>query len=177
MLELNEPIVRALHERLLADLNDAIAQINAQVTDEILIDPHAPEQILDFVPAIESLGVGFPVVGIQDLPGRFENDIGSSLDGRFELGIVVFECDPEVRRLGWKLRRKLRAVASVALDDRRLGDAHSVVARGTLPGPTFERIPDPTDDGEREGIGGRNGPLTYASWSVFVLSAVREDDW
>jgi hypothetical protein len=170
MFELNAPLITALHDRLTADLADAIAAVNATVTDGITIDtPDPGTQILDFVPAIENLACGFPAVGIQDLPGRFSNDIGSSVDGTYELAVIVFVADPELRRLGWKLRRTLQAVAQVAMDGRRLGDATGTMPRGTIPGPTFERIPDPTGAEE-------SGPKTYASWMAFVFAAVREDE-
>lgn len=154
MFDLNEPVVTALRDRLEAELPAAVAEVNAAVTDGITIEP--PAQVLDYVPNLEELTV-FPTVAIQDLPSRFEDDIGSSATGRHQLQIVTFVAVPELRALAWSLRRHARAVATVALAGRSLPPAGW--------GTTLERVdPGPT-------LSQEEGPRTWMSWVGVVINA------
>lgn len=161
MLQLNEPVIRALVDRLTADLPATVAEINAGVTDGYLIDP--PAQVLPMVPSIGLL-TDWPTVAIQDLPTHLQDDIGSSATTVAELAIVCFLVDSDLQALGWKLRRYARALATVALAGRNLGDgAWGVTFRGTQPGPTLGDAEDPAN------------VKTYTSWTSVVIRAKRDE--
>lgn len=141
-IELNEPVIAAVYERLLgSDLTDAIDAINAEVDDGIMVE--VPQQVLDYMPTPELL-TEFPTIGIGDAPSTFEDDIGSSATGRHELLICVFCQNADQRALAWQLRRYAQAIVRTVLDGRNLGDA----AWGTglvrvSPGPALADNPDP----------------------------------
>lgn len=140
-LKLTEPVVTALAAELTSGLPTVISEINAAVTDGYTLA--TPLQILDYVPSRSDL-TGLPVVGVQDLPARFQDDIGSSATGIIELGVIVFLAHPERRGLARLCRRWQQAVATVALSGRMIGTAgYGVTLREAVPGPTLEREEDP----------------------------------
>lgn len=155
---LNEPIIVALVARLQADLPAQIAAVNARTTDGIQIT--MPGEILDFIPPPGVL-TSYPTIGIGDAPAKFEDDIGSSATGVFEILIVVYEQAGDQRELAWKLRRASQAVTSVALAGRQLGPGWGVTLREVSPGPTLG------DDAEN--------PQEWMSW-VGVRIVVKTDE-
>lgn len=154
---LNETLITALRERLVADLPATIAEINAQVIDGYTL--RDVEQVLDYVPNVEDL-VAFPTVGIQDLPSRPMSDGGSFLMADHGLTVVVFVADAELRGLAWKLRRYQQAILTVALAGRTLGDAIGSRWLGNQPGPTLDR---------------EEKPRTYMSWAGVSLGFCRDE--
>lgn len=140
VLALNEPLVAALVDRLVAELPDAVDELNAAVTDGWTIDH--PAEVLPYVPS-PALLTDFPTLGIQDFPSRFEDDIGSSATAVHRLGVVFFLVDADLGGLALQLRRYARVVATVALRSRQLGPAWSVTLDQYVPGPTLEDEEDP----------------------------------
>lgn len=157
---LNEPVVKALVARLVADLPAEIDRINAAVTDGHTID--YPQKVLDHPPVAEQM-TSYPIVSVQDFPSTFEQDGGSWAVGRHELAIVAFIAAPDQATLAWRLRRYAQAIANVSLRDRNLGGS---AAWGTglvdvRPGPTLEVEEDPRG---------------YESWTVVRIFAKRDED-
>jgi hypothetical protein len=160
LLDLNEPAVHAVVGRLRERLGDVIAELNTGVEDGITIEPPTDEQILDFVPQLELL-VDFPTIGIQDLPSKFEDDIGSSATGRHLLGVVIFHANPDQRELAWQLRRYARAVASCVLAGRVIEpDVWGVLLDKVEPGPTLSH---------------EENPRTYMSWTAVTFDLRTEE--
>ena len=160
-MELNDPVIRAAHRRLVDELPAAAAEINASVTDGFELPAIGDSQILTHIPP-PSERLQPPTIGIGDGRSQFEDDIGSSATGRHELLIVVYEQSSDQDALAWILRRWTQAIATVALDTRRLGDgAWGTGLIGTAPGPT--RTDNPDD------------PREWLSWSGIRLWAKRDE--
>lgn len=139
---LNEPLIIALHERLVSELATEVEAINARDTLGVHLDP--PKAILDFVPQGELIdNAGFPCFGIGDLPSKIEDDTGFSVTLRAGLHIVTYDQHSDQRALAWRLRRYQQAVTTCALRTRRLDDQWGIVGKGTIPGPTLGRETDP----------------------------------
>lgn len=158
LLELNEPLVTALQQRLTSELPGLIDQINArQPADGALLD--YPVAVLDYIPPPDSIA-DFPTFGIQDLPSKFEDDIGSALTGYHELAVICFETEADPRMLAWKLRRYAQAMMSAAIDTRRLGDGWGCGPKGNWPGPTLDV---------------QKNPQVYMSWTAVGIWARRDE--
>lgn len=144
-IQLNEPAILAVKERLENNLPAAIDAINAEVTDGHEIEPVVA--VHTFIPPPDFLD-DFPMIGIGDGPSTFEDDNGSSATGRHELLVVAYLQDAEQEALAWKLRRYLQAIARVVLKDRNLNDTVAGAAWGTglvriSAGPTLADNEDP----------------------------------
>jgi hypothetical protein len=161
-VELNEPVIRAIEQRLVDGLPAVIADINlaGAATDGFtLVEP----TILTYIPPPSDL-LEPPVIGIGDAPTQFEDDTGFSATGRHELLIVAYDQSSEQEALAWKLRRWMQAIARIVLDGRSLGDgAWGTGLRGTAPGRT---LVDNADD-----------PREWFSWSGIRIWAKRDEDW
>lgn len=142
---LNEPIVGAIHARLVADLPAAIAARNAEITDGFELTE--PAAIWPFVPGDRRLAAaGYNAIGIGDLPSRYTDDIGSSVTGEHELVILVYQADRDGEALAWKIRRMLQVVTELVLRGRNyesVANFEGVGLRRIDPGPTLERERDP----------------------------------
>jgi hypothetical protein len=161
-LKLNSPVVVALQERLVEALPDVIAEINADVTDGFEIPSIEPAQVLPYIPP-PSDRLQPPTIGIGDGKSLFEDDVGFSATGRHELLVVVYEQASDQEALAWILRRWTQAIATVALDGRRLGaGAWGTGLIGTAPGPTLADNPQ--------------DPQEWFSWSGLRLWAKRDED-
>lgn len=160
-IELNEPVVVALQQRLVEDLPAAIAAVNEQVTDGFTLGE--PIDILPYVPP-PSDQLSPPTIGIGDAPSRFEDDSGFSATGRHELLVVVYDQSSNQEALAWQLRRWAKVIARVALADRTLGGnaAWGTGLVGTVPGPTL------VDDPEN--------PREWFSWVGIRLWAKRDEE-
>jgi hypothetical protein len=166
LLQLNEPILTALIARLGDDLPDAIDEINAETDDGIDLELPPTDRILPFIPSIGILRQ-WPVIGVQHLPGTFRDDIGSAAEYATQFAVLVFDTDADLVRLGWKLVRWERALASVVLAGRELGTggeaAYSVQLVNTRPGPTLGDAEDP------------DKVKTYTSWTGVVIACSRDE--
>src|SRR4051794_10224449 len=111
-IELTEPLILALKLRLEDDLRAEVDAVNAQVTDGFTIGGDA--EILDFIPPPSDL-LSPPVIGIGEGPGRFEDDIGGSATGKYELLVVIYDQAADQAALTWQLRRWAKAITRVAL--------------------------------------------------------------
>lgn len=154
---LSEPLVTALATRLRTDLPAKIAEINAAATDGIVL-PN-PSAVYDFPPQGELL-TDFPVLGIQDFPSTFTDDIGSSVTGEYALGIIIWLSSADQRTLAMSLRRYTQAVTTVALAGRTLGDAWGTLLRRVYPGPTIDA---------------EENPRTWCSFAIVEISARRSE--
>ncbi len=164
VLKLSEPIIDALVARLEDDLPAPIAELNAEPGAEVQIAQ--PLAILPYVPSVGLLR-SWPTIGIQELPTRFQDDIGSSVVAVCELVVIVFESDSDLASLTARLRRQVQAVTTVALEGRELGiggtDAYSVSLVSTTPGPTLGDSEDPEQ------------VRTWTSWAGVALRFLREE--
>jgi hypothetical protein len=156
---LSEPLVTALVARLRTDLPAKVAEINAAATDGIVLPLPDPSRIYAFPPQGELL-TDVPVIGVQDFPSTFDDDIGSSVTGNHALGIVIWASDADQNTLAWKLRRYCQAVTTVALDQRKIGDAWGTLLRRVYPGPTIDA---------------EENPRTWVSFAVVEISARRSE--
>jgi hypothetical protein len=157
--KLSEPLVTALVTRLQTDLPAKVAEINAAATDGIVLPLPAASRIYDFPPQGELL-TDFPVIGIQDFPSTFDDDIGSSVTGNHALGVIVWVSSADQRTLAMMLRRYCQAVTTVALEGRFIGDAWGTLLRRVYPGPTIDAEED---------------PRTWVSFAVVEISARRSE--
>ncbi len=156
-----EPSVQALVTRLGA-LDEYIALANAQVTDGATVD--APVQILDYVPPLDQLDQ-FPVIGIGDAPGRWEDDTGFEATGVYGLTVVWFLQDADQQTLARKARRTLQVLLSCVMDQRKWDDEHwGVTLQGTRPGGALADRPGPNEP-----------PTAYLTW-VGVAVTVKTDE-
>lgn len=160
-IELNEPIVAALHQRLVDDLPAALNAINAAADDGFELSEAVT--ILDYIPPPSDL-LAPPVIGVGDGPTKFEDDNGFSATGRHELLVVAYDQSSDQQALAWQLRRWSKAIARVILAERRLGAdaAWGTGLVGTAPGPTL------VDDPE--------SPREWFSWVGLRFWAKRDED-
>lgn len=165
--KLSEPAISALVARLAADLPAAIATINANINDTYTLTVPPAARILDHVPSIHLLR-DWPTLGIQELPLRISDDIGTSARATLELVVLAFENDPSLEALARRLRRWGQAIAMVLDDNRSLGvagaDAYLVQMISTEPGPTLGDHEDPTL------------VKTYSSWRGVLVRLDREEE-
>ena len=158
-LELNEPLVRALRDRLEDEPPAEVAAINAAIPDAFALE--APAQVLGHVPTDADF-TAFPVVGITDGSSRFEDDTGWAATGVHELIVVAFLVNPDQEALAWQLRRYAKAIARVALRGRSLDPSWEG-------GVTLVRVdPGPSLANEED-------PRTYFSWIAVTIQAKREE--
>ncbi len=159
-IELNEPIVAALVERLTTGLPAVIAAINGEIDDEATLAESIA--VLDYIPPPSDL-LEPPVIGIGDGRGGFEDDTGFSATGKFELLITVYEQADDQQLLVRRLRRWAKAIARVALDGRNLGEAAwGSRLVGTRPGPTLVDNPDQ--------------PREWLSWTGLLIEFKRDEE-
>lgn len=153
-----ESVIHELRERLELHLPTVLDSIRADAGEDLALPD--PAAVFDYVPTAAEI-VQWPTVGIHDLGGSLEDDIGSSATNRFGLGIVIYCAAADLRELAWQLRRYRRAVATVALDGRYIGDrGWGVTLKRYVPGPTLS--PD-------------EGPRTWQSVTGVHIE-VRTDD-
>lgn len=162
--KLNEPIIKALQARLTADLPAELAARAAGLPAEeaALLGP--PAVVYDFVPT-PGLLTQWPTVGLVDETSDLEDDTGSSVTGKHNVGIIVFLQSPDQRLLAWGLRRYAQACLAVALRERKLGNGSADGAWGTGGGKVRW---GPT-------LGDENDPKSIMSWVVVSFWARREE--
>lgn len=118
-----EAAVTALRDRLETDLPAQITTNNAAVTDGYTIEN--PVEVLDYVPSL-STRVRFPLVCIENGPGKFPVDNGFFAEGHYDLAVVAFLQDQDQQALARKLRRYHRAILQVAMKNRNLGSGTGI---------------------------------------------------
>lgn len=160
-IELNEPVVHAVRDRLNANLAAHITAINAAaatVADGFTIEN--PAAVLDYIPSPGEL-VNFPTVGIGDGRQLFRDDIGHNAELDCHITVVAYLADADQRALAWRLRRYSQAIARTILADRNLGTA----AYGT----GLDRVdPGPT-------LASDESPRTFLSWIAVTIRASRDE--
>jgi hypothetical protein len=174
-LQLTEPVIAGLVNRLTNDLAAAIAAINAQapvVADGYLIEQ--PQQVLDFFPPLSLLTV-FPTVAVAEAGGSLTDDIGSAGTGDWQFAIRCYVQDPDQQALTRKLRRLRLACAQVVMNGRQVPDAPGYSSGGGLAawGVRWLRLDPGQTLGEMAPGGGSVG--MYMSWSGFVVEC-KDDD-
>jgi hypothetical protein len=159
-IELTEPVILALKERLDDELPATIAAINSAVDDGIELGQ--PSEVLDYIPP-PSDQLSPPVIGVGEGPSRFEDDSGFSATGKHEILVVVYDQSSDQRALSRQLRRWKVAIVRIVLADRNLGGAAwGTGLIGTVPGPTL------VDNAER--------PREWFSWTGIRLWAKRDEE-
>lgn len=160
-IQLNEPVVTAVHQRLVDNLPDTVTAINGAVTDGFELSQEIT--ILDYIPPPSDL-LAPPVIGVGDGPTKFEDDSGHSATGRHELLVVAYDQSSDQQALAWQLRRWSQAIARVVLADRQLGGAAAwgISLVGTAPGPTLVDNPD--------------SPREWFSWVGLRFWAKRDEE-
>lgn len=140
-IQLNEPVVTTLRNRLEAQLPAIITAINALVTDGYTIEN--PQRVLDYVPPVTDMNA-LPLLGISDGEMRLEDDTGWGATGVFDLSIVVFLQHSDQRQLVWMLRRYAQAVVRAARTPTvGMGEGWGVYNFRVRPGPTLGRDESP----------------------------------
>lgn len=144
MIQLNEPVISFLRDRLESNLPAIVTALNASATDPAY-PITSPQQILDYVPALADL-YNFPVIGISDGPFALVDDLGWGATGEFELSVVLYEQDADLRSLAWKLRRHTQAIVrAIRTPTLQLGEGWGTYDYKVNPGPTLSR-----DEGPRQ---------------------------
>lgn len=141
-ITLNGPVITTLKARLETNMPIMIADINLnQITPVYTIDN--PAQVLDYIPTTADL-FQFPTLGISDGNILLDDDTGWGATGIFDLTVVAFIQDADLRALAWKLRRYAQAmVRSIRSPDMKLGDGWGIYNFSVRPGPTLGRDEDP----------------------------------
>jgi hypothetical protein len=160
---LQEPVVTALQNQISNQISAAVAAVNADVTDGYTI--LTPTKVHGHVPMLSVLsGAGFPAVGIEDGPTRFEDDLVSSVTGWHQLVIVPFIANPDPEALVWQLRRFQQAIMLCIQADRTLGGVvWTTRLLGNEPGPLLA----PAD---REAADN-----SYVSWTGITVECGRSE--
>jgi hypothetical protein len=162
-IELNEPVISALHQRLVDELPAAIAAANEEIAaSSFAFELAEPDQVLSYIPPPSDL-LTPPTIGIGDGRSTFEDDEGFSATGKHATLIVIYDQSSEQEALAWQLRRWAKVVTRIALEGRRLGDA----AWGTglievVPGPTLVDNPE--------------NPREWLSWVGIRIWAKRDEE-
>lgn len=164
-IELNEPVITALHGRLVDELPGAIEALNAEIETSPFVFPlatPAEAQILTYIPPPSDL-LAPPVIGIGDGRSKLDDDQGHSATGNHQALIVIYDQAAEQEALAWQLRRWQKLVARLVLQGRNLGDA----AWGTgliesVPGKTLVDNPD--------------DPREWFSWVGIRIWAKRDEE-
>src|SRR5437868_4386248 len=86
-LQLIEPVILAVQQRLQQDLPAELDITNGDYDDEVVLEP--PAVVLDYIPAEEEL-VQFPMIGLLHRSGVFQDDIGSSATGVYDITIIAY---------------------------------------------------------------------------------------
>lgn len=171
-MELNVSTIRAIVQVLEESLPQEIKARNEAGPVEL----DAPVQILDYMPIPATYGGGLPIVAVQDLPGRFENDLQHSMEGTYGLGIAALIQTADHQTLAWQLREYVAAIASVIQADRMKGTES--VMRKPPANVLYTRFAD-TEPGPL--LGNRNPensgapPDSYRSWTWLVLECRRQE--
>lgn len=162
---LNEPIVTALANQLSAQLPNAIAAVNADVTDGYTIVN--PTYIHNHIPLLSTIaGAGFPAIGVEDAGSQIVDDLVSSATGVHRLTIVAFVSNPHPQALAWQLRRYQQAVLLALQVDRTLGGvAWTTRILGVQPGPWLQPAEQLSDMPEN----------TFVSWVAIDIETLREE--
>lgn len=140
-MQLWEPVVKTLRQRLETNLPTHIADINAAQTDP-LYPIENPQRVLDYIPPVADL-YALPCVGISDGPLTFQDDVGWGATGVFELTVVVFLQSADQRQLVWQLRRYAQAIIRAVDRGSGLDEGWGVTLRNVRPGPSLGRDTDP----------------------------------
>jgi hypothetical protein len=176
-LNLIEPLIDAMVSLLEQNLNGVIDELNQTVTDGYTI-PHVV-QFTPFVAPPSALQGGMPAVGLQELPGQFEDDLQYSMDATYEYAVVATIQNADHGTLTMQLRRIGQAIAETVQRDRMLGGtggsggvmrssggAWSVNFERTEPGPMLGDIDPSTPDAP---------PRSYLSWTALIFSSRRRE--
>lgn len=161
---LAEPIVAALAASIAAQLPDAVAQVNADVTDGYEITEPV---VLDYPLPLE-LQNQWPLVCLARESGVFSDDSGWSATASWSIGLWVFVQDPDPQGLAKRLERTLAAVLTAATAQRsftQAGEAYGVTVRRVTPGPVLEGLP--RDGGEP--------PDGYLSYAVALIDCLADE--
>lgn len=162
---LNEPIIEALQNQINNQIQSAVDTVNASVTDGYTIQ--VPAKVHKHVPLLTVLtATGFPAIGIEDGPTRFEDDLAGAggTTGVHQLALIPFVANPDPEGLVLQLRRYQQAVMLVLQADRSLGGVvWTTRLLGNEPGP----ILSPSSPEEPDG--------TYVSWSAIHIECPRAE--
>ena len=174
-LNLAEPLVDAMVTLLEQNLNTVIAELNATITDGYKVP--AAAQILPYVPVPSTLQGGMPAIGVQELPGEFQDDLQFSMHALYEYAVVAIIQNSDHQTLVMQLRRMAQAIAFTVQADRmqgtaagsggimrNQGGAWSVQFLRTEPGPLLADL-DP--------VNVESPPRAYLSWTALVFSSER----
>lgn len=147
--QLIEPVVRAMHQRLVRDLPTVLAEKRAGLPEDEAVALADPAAVFDF-PATPALLVEFPAITMLDRPSSIEDDTGSSATGRHTIAIVGWVSNPDQRLLAWTLRYYMQAIVTVAMKDRSLseelpGAGWALGFDGVIPGDTLEDPSSPQE--------------------------------
>lgn len=176
-LQLAEPLIDAMVALLATNLNPTIDALNATITDGYTVPEVA--QFLNYVPVPSTLQGGMPIVGVQELPSQFDDDLQFSMDGRHRYAVVATIQNSDQQTLVLQLRRMMQAIAYTVQQDRAQGTAGgsggimrtqggawSVQYIATVPGPLLGDL-DPTDP--------EAPPRAYLSWAGIEFESMRRE--
>lgn len=147
-LPLNIPAIIALADRMETNLPAEVTAVNGQITAH----PSWPQYPIEVpvvhnhMPSIAEL-TQFPAVGIGEGNVDFNDDVGWSATGRFDLACVIYIRSMNGREeLVWRMRYTMMAVASVVLDQRNLdGVGWGMVLQRIEPGPILRERDNVTE--------------------------------
>lgn len=162
---LAEPSVAALAQRIDEQIEQAVQQVNTDVTDGIPIDVPA---VVDYPVPLE-LQRAWPLVCIARESGAFTDDSGYAATGTWNLSLWVFVMDRDPRSLAVKLERTMAAVLTAALGEQRsftTPAAFGMTPRAVVYGPVLEGLPN--DGGQPP-----DGLLSWISATIECMSDER----
>lgn len=140
-----EVLVDACIAKLKAGLAERVAQINAEATDNIVVET---TQDADFYTALIDLLPHAPSIIVWAGPAQYIEEGQHSFIVTYELCVYVLEEDLDRQILGRKLQRQARAITECLWDDAPKEQAGTATANGqpavwrcrpsrTVPSPLF----------------------------------------
>lgn len=137
-----EPVVRGVLAWLGDKVPLAIAEVNTDATDGILLPD--VQQFLPYAPTPVGLEMGLPIVGIKWHPLKFEDDTGWGATGVQQFSVIVYDTDYDHATLATRLMRWVTVLMKALCPPNRqiTDEAWGTSFISADPGPTLTRGED-----------------------------------
>lgn len=165
--ELYERVASALRSAVATDINTRIDAVNSAVTDGTTIE--YPKEVLDHMPPLDAV-FDFPLIGIIDGPGTWEDDTGFEAKGVYQMSLICVLQNAEIQLLVRQTRRYVKALvnsimyATDNLPRRSLGPIYGMRVVRIVPGQIFNEVHDESSP-----------PYAFVTWAELVIECLVEE--